>query len=106
MTVGLRIKQRRQQLGLTQADLSLLADISQTMISKYEAAQHEPAAHALFQLAKALDTSTDWLLGLTNEVNEVGGHQDLSELERQVVHIMRSKSPDQQKKLLEIARLL
>jgi len=73
MTVALRLKQRRQQLGLTQAGLAALSDVSQTQISKYELGENEPTAHALSQLARALNTSTDWLLGLTDEVNELSG---------------------------------
>lgn len=106
MTIALRIKQRRQQLGLTQADLALRAGISQTQISKYELGQNEPTAYAILALAKALNTSSDWMLGLTDEVNELRGDEELSDLERQVVYLMRSKSPEQQRKVLEVARLL
>lgn len=106
MTVALRLKHRREQLGLKQIDLAILSEISQAQISRYEAGTSEPTAHALYQLARVLETSADWIIGLTDEVNEIGGEQDLSELEREVFHVMRSKSRDQQKKLLEIARLL
>lgn len=106
MTVALRLKQRRQQLHLTQADLALRAGISQTQISKYEIGQNEPTAYAIIQLAKALNTSSDWILGLTDEVNELRGDEELSDLERQIIHLMRSKSWEQQRKMLEIARLL
>ena len=60
MTVALRIKHRREQLGLRQIELSVLSGVSQAQISRYEAGTSEPTAHALYLLAKALETSTDW----------------------------------------------
>lgn len=106
MTVALRIKQRREQLGLKQSDLALISGVSQAQVSKYESGQHEPNSYALSQLAKALNTSTDWLIGLTEEVNEIAGEEDLSATERQLLQLYRSKSPEMQQKLLDIARVL
>jgi transcriptional regulator with XRE-family HTH domain len=106
MTVALRIKQRREQLGLKQSELALISKISQAQVSKYESGTHEPNAHALYQLAMALNTSADWLIGLTDEVNEIKSDEELSDIERKVLRIMRSKSPDQQQRLFEIMRML
>lgn len=106
MTVALRIKQRREQLGMRQFDLAAVSGISQAQISKYEAGTSEPTAHTLYQLARALNTSADWLLGLSNEVNEIAGEEDLSIPERQLLQLYRAKSIEMKQKLLDIAKML
>jgi len=106
MTVALRIKHRREQLGLRQHELAAISGVSQAQISKYEAGTSEPTAYTLSQLAKALNTSTDWLVGLAEEVNEVSSEEDISIPERQLLQLYRSKSPEMQQKLLDIARVL
>ena len=103
--VAKRIHLRRSQLGLTQSDLSQLSGISQTQISKYELGQSQPTAPMLFQLARALKTSVDWLIGFSDEI-KVSPGEELTELERQIIEIVRSKSPEQQRKVLEIAKML
>lgn len=103
--VAERIRLRRSKLGLTQNDLSRLSGISQTQISKYELGQSQPTAPMLFQLARTLETSVDWLIGYSDEIT-LSSEGDLTDLERQIVHIIRSKPREMQQKLLEIARLL
>ena len=100
-----RIKDRRKQLGLSQVDLARLVNISQTQISKYELGQNLPTADILVALSRVLRISIDWLVGVSDEIGELP-HDDLSEAERQLLALYRSKSGEQQQKLLEIARLL
>jgi len=59
-TRGQRIKQRRKELGLTQGDLADLAKVSQQLVSKLENDLID-ATRAPFSLARALDTSAEWL---------------------------------------------
>lgn len=102
MTLGERIKERRKQLGYSQHELSNLTGISHMQISRYEQNVNQPTSEVIVTLAKVLNISTDWLLGLTDEGFDIGG---LSDLERQAVSILRSKSPDRQPTILEIMRL-
>lgn len=102
MTLGERIKERRKQLGYSQYDLSKLTGISHMQISRYELSVNQPTSDVIVTLAKALNVSTDWLLGVTDEGLDIGG---LSDLERQAVSILRTKTPDRQPIILEILRL-
>lgn len=103
--VAERIRLRRSQLGLTQSDLSQLSGISQTQISKYELGQSQPTAPMLFQLARTMGTSVDWLIGFSDEI-KIASEGELTDLERQLLRVMRTKSPETQQKLLDIAKML
>jgi transcriptional regulator with XRE-family HTH domain len=61
-----RIKARREELSLTQGDLGYLLDIGQQSISRYENGR-VPDPDLLARLAIALNVSTDWLLGLSED---------------------------------------
>ena len=64
MTIGQRIRTARQASGYTQAQLAEKIGIAQTLVSDYERGKINPAAEMLIRFAKALDTTTDQLLGL------------------------------------------
>lgn len=101
-----RLKSRRLQLAMSQEDVALIADITQGQVSRYERGVITPPADILARLALALKTSTDWLSGLSNEVNEVSAKMDISDREMELLRIYRKKSPETQQKLLDIARML
>lgn len=61
-TIGLRIKNRRKELRLTQTDIKAAVGISSGNISDIENGNRLPAASTLVQLAKILDCSVDWIL--------------------------------------------
>jgi transcriptional regulator with XRE-family HTH domain len=68
MPIGNRVRQRRDQLGLTQYDLSALTRIPQTLISRIERGVNKnPGADVLKRLATALRCSTDWLLEMYDD---------------------------------------
>lgn len=104
MTLGERIKQRRLKLGMRQETLAVIAGVTQAQISRYESNDQEPTASTVAALADALQTSTDWLLGMT-ENDSIIKMDDLSALERQAIAILRTKSPDRQSAILDILRL-
>lgn len=104
--VAYRIKERRQALGLRQDDLAKLLNLTQAQVSRYERGESEPTPDGMVALAKILDTTADYLLGLSNFVKPVQGESDLSDVEREMINIMRHKSPDQQRKLVEVAKVM
>jgi transcriptional regulator with XRE-family HTH domain len=64
MLLGQRIKQRREQLGLSQIDLARLADIPQPRLSEYErGAKTDMTLGTAKRLARALGCSIDYLAG-------------------------------------------
>ena len=69
MTLGNRIRNRREELGFTQIELAKKAKLHQGYISRVECDKFEPTATVIMVLAKALAMSADELLGM-NEVNK------------------------------------
>lgn len=59
---GKRLRQLRQERGLSQQDLARLAKLHFMQIGKYERGEGFPAAESLLALANALEVSTDFLL--------------------------------------------
>lgn len=60
-TFAERVKQKRKELGLSQKELGKLAGLSHVTVSKWESGS-EPKAENLYDLAKALSCSANWLL--------------------------------------------
>ena len=60
--IGQRIAARRRQLGLKQAQLSEMADISNTYMSSIERAVSIPSIEVIMRLAIAMDTTPDEFL--------------------------------------------
>lgn len=72
-SIGDRIKALRKELSLTLKDLSEKANISISFLSDIENGRSNPSLERLNDIAKALDTTTSYLLGenqLVNEKNE------------------------------------
>ena len=71
---GRRLAALREQRGLTQEELEEKSKVSAAMISHFETgARQRASAETLIKLAKALETSVDYLLGRTEEVAPVSG---------------------------------
>lgn len=61
-----RIRDLREDSGLTQVKISQLLGMSQTGYSKYETGENDIPTLILIELAKLHNTSIDYLLGQTN----------------------------------------
>ncbi len=106
-TLSKRIKERRNYLKLSQEELAFSSGADQGQISLYERGRSSPSAETLGALAKSLHTTTDWLLGLTNDPDRpLRGYEDLDSFERELIGILRSKPNAGREKLLEIAKII
>ncbi len=65
----MRIKDIREDNDTTQATVAEYLNIRQNTYSQYETGQRQLPIEALIKLAKFWGTSTDYLLGLTNDPN-------------------------------------
>ena len=65
----MRIKDLREDHDLTQKEIAEYLHIKQNTYSQYENGQRQLPLDALIALAKYYHTSTDYILGLTNERN-------------------------------------
>lgn len=60
---GSRVKEmRKKNRDWTQKELANRVDVRFQLLNKYEGGQHIPPADTLIRLAKALDTTVDYLL--------------------------------------------
>ncbi|MEI8280118.1 MAG: helix-turn-helix transcriptional regulator [Bacteroidota bacterium] len=66
MNVGIAIKQVRKQLGLTQQELAVKCNISQTSLSQIENGNKRPSAKTTKKICTALDIpeSVIYILGM------------------------------------------
>ncbi len=61
MSIGSRIKQRREELGLTQPELAKLIGVSKGSIGNYESGVSSPNEKILFKLFSALKCDANFL---------------------------------------------
>lgn len=66
MSIGERIKAKRQQSKITQTKLGSLVNVSSQVISNWERGYSDPNHDDVARLALALTCSTEYLHGLTN----------------------------------------
>ena len=59
-----RIKQLREQKGLTQAALARMLNVTRSSVNAWEMGISVPSTQSLVQLAEIFDISTDYLLGI------------------------------------------
>ena len=71
--LGLRLKRRRQEKGLTQEQVAARLSIHRTTYTKYEADRVEPSLDTLCQLAALLGCSVGFLLDEKSPRFETGG---------------------------------
>ena len=62
-----RIRDLREDKDLTQKEIAEILGMSQTGYSKYETGENDIPTHILLKLAEFYETSTDYILGRTNE---------------------------------------
>lgn len=80
--IGKRIAKRRRQLGLTQAQVSEMVDISDPYMSSIERAVSIPSTEVIMRLAAALDTTPDEFLVGTAVPSDGGEWRGVAELLR------------------------
>ena len=67
-TIGYRISKARRHMNMNQKELALKANIPEGSLSRYENDIRKPKPKALIQIADALEVSTDYLLGVSDEM--------------------------------------
>jgi len=64
--IGKRLKELREEKGITQEQLGKLVNLSQQTIGHYEVNRAKPDIETIEKLAEYFNVSTDYLLGRTN----------------------------------------
>ena len=71
-TIGERVMLMRRRRGLTQQELAQLGHMSKTALNRFETGMQSLYVERLATLARLLDVSADYLLGLTPEDPNAG----------------------------------
>jgi len=111
---GLRLRNRRLQLGMTQEEVAKLSGYSsRSCIAKIESRNSDVSRSQLDKLAVALKTTSDYLVGRTDDPDlpESGAQNEPSTLgagltkdEQELLNLFNLLTPDRQKVLLAAAR--
>jgi transcriptional regulator with XRE-family HTH domain len=74
-----RLKDLRKRKGISQSELADLIEVHFTQVSRYERGETKPNAEAMTKLAKALDTTVDFLMNGTADdvVKDAGLEKEL-----------------------------
>ena len=85
-----RIYDLRDIRKWSQTELAERSGLSQNAISNYERGDREPGSTALAALARALECSADYLLGLTDDPTPGHLPAGLTETEQKIVEAIRA----------------
>jgi transcriptional regulator with XRE-family HTH domain len=80
MFEGKRLKELRLKYGFTLERLSQELEIGKSTISGYESGFREPNTRLIKGFAEILNTSTDYLLGKTDNPNVVNDYKNLAQI--------------------------
>ncbi|AKX95661.1 transcriptional regulator [Moorella thermoacetica] len=102
MSIGKRIKELREKIGLTQEELAERVQISRSALANYESGYREPKGEILVRFAKALNTSTDFLLGNEVKVDKTNDKTKKYELDEATLLFARlsNLTPEGREKVL------
>lgn len=92
--MGNRLKDRRNELGMTQEQLANRVGIHKGRVSQYERNVIEPGAAILSKMAEELKVSADYLLGLSDQPTGKLSPVALSPREWEVIRLLRDKRFD------------
>lgn len=101
-----RLRELRQEQGLSQQKLAAQLGISQQSINKYENHNVEPDITLLTQLADLFDTTIDYLVGRSNDRRRPGGGvpAELTNGEVELLDNYRRLSGAEQESILLVMR--
>lgn len=105
--IGERIKQRRNDLHLTQTDIREQTGISSGNMSDIERGNRLPAAGTLIQLSKALHCSIDYILTgeSPDKENAIISHSGETSTEKMLIEQFRGLSEDDQEEIMMMVQL-
>jgi len=86
---GNRLRKMREEARLTQDELAEMADLGVIQINRYENGKTEPNGEIIVRLAKALNVSSDYLLGLSDDPTPAFLSGGLNARERAIVSAVR-----------------
>ena len=94
-----RIKQLREERGMSQVRLSMELGVSQETVSAYENGKHYPSVQSLMKLSEIFGVSCDYILGLSEQPHNIV-YSTLDERDRKLFSDFKALSLQNQEKVL------
>lgn len=106
MSLGTRIKDLREELGLTQIAFAKILNISNSTLSQYENGDRVPSDATKIKIADYFDVSLDYLLGRSSvrkptPVSKDGPNKQ-NEMDRRLISYVNQMTPEQKALLLAL----
>ena len=103
-TIGLKIKERRRGLGLTQEYVADCLDVNPSHISNIECGRANPSLTALVKIANILTCSVDYFISAEYDFTmDKSGEKTLDEkIFDKIIHL----DPDTKAKILRVLEVL
>ncbi len=103
-TIGLKIKERRRGLGLTQEYVADCLDVNPSHISNIECGRANPSLTALVKIANILTCSVDYFI--SSEYDFPVDKNSEKTLDEKIYNRIIHLDPDTKEKLLKILEIL
>ena len=110
--VGIRLKERRKDLGITLTQIHEQTGISTGILSAWERSEKLPSAPSLMKLSTVLQCSVDWILfgeqRFTKSLNDenIDSHIcTLSSLESELISLYSELLPEDQEEILDFIKI-
>lgn len=87
---GQRLQHIRKLRGYTQEALGAMLGVLKQQVYRWEKGINDPTGEQLTKIAKALEVSTDYLLGLVDDFDGRLSGEDLDYMERRMVDLLRA----------------
>jgi transcriptional regulator with XRE-family HTH domain len=84
-----RLKEARERLGYSQVELAERLDIGIRMVHRYEKGLAEPSSGILARIARELEVTSDYLLGLSDTPRPTLSENELSDDEKKLITAYR-----------------
>ena len=102
----LNLRDARKEKGLKQIELANLINVSIQTISGYETGYAQPPIDILVKIADALEVSTDYLLGRSNDVGIIQTNANLTDFQNNLLTVVARLPRDDQYQVLGFAQAL
>ncbi|AMK72378.1 MULTISPECIES: helix-turn-helix domain-containing protein [Bacillus] len=105
--MGMRIKQCRKAINISQEALAERLEMKRTNIANYEAGRVIPPGNVILELSKIFGVTTDFLLGSSD--NPIGKldplDEDLRQIQRAKTKLKNSADRDRMERMVEMIKL-
>ena len=101
-----RLKELRQEKGIRQEDLAKAISVQNYTIGNWERQRSEPNIQDLIKIANYFEVTVDYLIGRTNELEEIKTNLTLTQYEKNLLSTVAKLSRDDQFQVLGFAQAL